>query len=75
MFISISIVVFTFTFIIRNPVSLTINFGIAGVLLMNSIEETVPLNLNTPFVYNLIRNNVIKDLRVSRHLFNNLKWF
>ncbi len=72
---SISTVAPTFTFIIRNPIFLTINFNIAGVLLTNSVEKAVLLDLNALFIYGLIRNNVIGDSKASRHSFNNLKWF
>src|SRR6266699_380702 len=72
---SISTVSPTFTFIIRNPIFLTINFNIAGVLLTNSVEKAVLLDLNALFIYGLIRNNVIGDSKASRHSFNNLKWF
>ena len=61
--------------VVGNLASLTINSGIAGVLLTNTVEKAVLLDLNALFIYNLTRDNVIGDLRVSRHSFNNLKWF
>jgi len=72
---SISTVAFTFIFIVRNFISLIINFNIIGVLLTNFIEEVVPLDLNIPFVYDLTRDNVIRNSKASRYSFNNLKWF
>jgi len=72
----------TLTFVVGNLASLIINFGIAGVLLTNTVEEAVPLNLdkvlldlNAPFVYGLTHDNIIGDLGASCHSFNNLKWF
>lgn len=68
--------------IVKNPTSLTINSNIARILLTNTVKKTIPLDLdktpldlNAPFVYNLIRNNIIGNSKVSRHSFNNLKWF
>ncbi len=72
---SISTIVFTFTPIVGNFVFLTINSNIAGVLLTNSVKETVSLDLNALFVYSLTWDSVIRDLKTSRHSFNNLKWF
>ncbi len=54
--ISISTIAPTSTLIIRNPTSLTINSNITGILLTNSVEKTVPLNLNAPFIYGLTRD-------------------
>ncbi len=72
----------TLTFIARNLTSLTINFNIVKILLTNTVEKVILLdlnktflNLNAPFIYSLTRDNVIENLGISCHLFNNLKWF
>ena len=59
----------------KNPIFLTINSNIIGVLLTNSVEKAVFLDLNVLFIYGLTRDNIIEDLKTSYYLFNNLKWF
>ena len=40
------------------------------------VEKVVTLNdINVAFVRGLIYNSVVGDSGISRHLFNNLKWF